>query len=154
MRHNLNKYLPIVVNELERLSQPLQSKGQLIGFAKSHCQDEALATALSEIFDVIGPFGRLDIRTHYQNELRHEFVSGSYWASEPFSKDMLWNSRTSATLVSPAIFLSDLELNQASDLVPLFTTAKEHDFSSLSSRVSCQVAGLLCLLVVVCLKKN
>jgi chaperonin GroEL len=131
LRYYLIKYSPVVTEELERLSQPLQSKDQLVGFATSHAQDEALAIALGEIFDVIGPFGRLDVRTHYQNELRHEFVSGNYWASEPFSKEMLWSNRTSATLVNPAVFLSDLELNTASDLLPIFEAARARGNPSL-----------------------
>jgi chaperonin GroEL len=131
LRHTLNTYLPLLIQELERLSQKLEGKEQLIGFAKAHCQDEAVATALGEIMDVVGPFGRVDVRTHYQNTLHYEFVNGSYWISEPFSRDMLWNNRTSATLSNPAIFLSDLELNQTRDLLPLFTAATERACPSL-----------------------
>lgn len=131
LRQNLNKRLPIFMAELERLRYSVQGKNQLVALAKSQCQDQELATELGEIFDVIGPFGRLDIRTHYQTKLHTEYVDGSYWPSEPFSKDMLWHHRTSATLVEPAIFLSDLDFDQTDDLIPIFKAASQRAYSSL-----------------------
>src|SRR5437899_987307 len=77
-----------------------------------------------EMFDVIGPYGRLEIRSGHGQRLEREYVEGSYWDGPLFSPHMVSDAiRQRALLEEPAILVSNLEVREPSELIPLMEPA-------------------------------
>ena len=57
--------------------------------ARTLCREEDMAGLMGEAFDLIGEYGRLEIREDYGRVLRREYVEGNYFHSGLFSRVML-----------------------------------------------------------------
>jgi chaperonin GroEL len=132
MRRVLENTLPVILDELDRMSFRLEGQTALTHMARSLCHDEELAALLGEAFDLLGEYGRLDIREDYGSALRLEYVEGSYFQSGLFSRVLLpENSVAKATLENPAIFLCDFEIDDHRELFPLLQAANGANVSGL-----------------------
>lgn len=147
MRAAFDRCVPLLLAELERQTVHLQGKDQLAGLAASIAKDLPLAKLLGEIFDIIGEFGRLEIRSGRSQELEREYVEGIYWDGGWFSRDFLNNPQLlRAETEAPRLLVSDLEINDPLDLVPLLKLCVENQVKELvvvSSTFSDRVMGLL-----------
>jgi chaperonin GroEL len=122
----------LVRDELLTMAQPLSGESQLRDVAASVSQDAELADLLGEVFDVIGEFGRLDVRVGQRRESRREFVEGAYWPASVHTAaplDGLPNQR--AELLNAAVVLSDLEIDDPHDLSPSVEAARAAGAASL-----------------------
>ncbi len=69
---------------------------------------------------MIGPFGALETRSGRSRDLHYEYVDGSYWHSSLFSKAMIRDKMLNHRhLKNAAVCISDLEIQDPRDLVPL-----------------------------------
>ena len=59
----------------------LSARARLAEYAQSICHDADLAGVLAEAFDMLGPDGRLEVRSGRSRELLLEFFDGIYWES-------------------------------------------------------------------------
>jgi chaperonin GroEL len=124
LRDHLNRALPVILSELDRMTFYIEGKTALAGIAESICHDPDLADLLGEIFDIIGEHGQLDIRSDNARGLRRDYVDGMYWNGGLFSRTMiadLANMRTDYE--NAALFLSDFEIEEPRDLVPVIEAA-------------------------------
>lgn len=124
LRTHMERALPIILSELDRLTFHVEGKEALAGIAGSICHDPDLAELLGEIFDIIGEHGQLDIRSDNARGLRREYVEGMYWNGGLFSRTMvsdLVNMRTD--FENAALFLCDFETEEPRDLVPVIEAA-------------------------------
>ena len=80
--------LPSLLDGLFQQCQSLKGCKMITDYAFSACHDRELADALGGIFEVIGPYGRLDIRKGYTDCLQVDFVSGRFWESRLLSPRM------------------------------------------------------------------
>jgi chaperonin GroEL len=86
--------------------------------AKNICYDLQMADLLGEIFDVIGEYGRLDIRTGRGREMEREYVEGIYWKGAILSRLMISDEKRLRTdLENAVIVLSDLDVQEPRDLI-------------------------------------
>ena len=100
-----------------------ESRG-LAQVAESICYDAGLAKLLGEIFDIIGAYGRLDIRKDHSRILRREYIEGMAWDSGVFSRDMIVNRAELQTVYEePALVLADLKVNDPRHIMPLLEIA-------------------------------
>ena len=124
LRYHIERALPVILNELERMTFHVEGKEALAGIAESICHDPDLAQLLGEIFDIISEHGQLDIRGDNARGLRREYVEGMYWSGGLFSRTMvtdLANMRTDYE--NAALFLCDFETEEPRDLVPVIEAA-------------------------------
>jgi len=122
LRRNLEKGLPLILDQLEQMAVPVEGKEQLTRIAESICYDHEMARMLGEIFDIIGEYGQLETRSGRSRELEREYVEGMYWKSQPFSRDMLMDkARYRTDLEDAAILISDLQIEEARQLVPVIS---------------------------------
>jgi chaperonin GroEL len=147
LRTHLERGMRLILSELERQTQPLQGKKKLAGLAGTICFDEELANRLGEIFDIIGPYGRLEVRKGNGYELVREYVEGMYWDSGMRSREMA-NSEHGlrANLENAAILISDLEIETADQLLPLLQLAYKNGIKQvllISSTLSERAMGIL-----------
>lgn len=132
MRRHLEAALPHILNTLDDMASVLEGQKALTNMARSLCQDEDLAALLGEAFDLMGEYGRLDIRDDYGRVLRREYVEGSYFYAGMFSRVLLpENSAGRATFENPAVFLCDFEVEDHRDLFPLLQVANQESLEGL-----------------------
>ncbi|MEZ4669625.1 MAG: TCP-1/cpn60 chaperonin family protein [Anaerolineae bacterium] len=132
MRRHLESAIPLIVETLETMSVQLDGQIALTNMARSLCHEEDMAHLLGEAFDLIGEYGRLDIREDYGRVLRQEYVEGNYFHSGMFSRVMLpEDSVAKARLENAAIFLCDFEISDHKELFPVLQTANSANVEAL-----------------------
>lgn len=132
LRQHLEAAVPSIMDCLEAQSMPISGERMLTQVAESVCHDAELAAALAEIFDVIGPYGRLEIRPGRTRGFETEYIDGTYWKSGVFSERMIHDKlRNRRQLQNVAVFISDFELQDPHDLIPLMKAAVRPDVNSL-----------------------
>lgn len=127
LRRYLEEGLKLIVNCLEAQTRPLEGQEQLTQMAQTICYDPALANLLGEIFDIIGEYGQLEVRSSRGRELEREYVEGIYWDAGLLSRLFLPDGSTRRDAQSSfrveyenaAVLLSDFDIDDAEDLVPI-----------------------------------
>ena len=110
----------------------LEGKDQLTRLAETICFEPELARILGEIFDIIGEFGRLEIRAGQGRTMEREYVEGMYWDGGIFSREMVSNPGSGrAQLEDAAILASDLEIKEPETVLHILGTAVRADVKSL-----------------------
>ena len=132
LRHYLEQGMQLILCELSMMAIPTKGRRRLAEVAESICHDPALAQPLGEIFDTIGEFGHLEIREGYDRQVRREFVVGTYWDSQLLSQAMVTNqAKGRADLEEATILISDLELDNADEMMRFLARAKQANLFNL-----------------------
>lgn len=147
LRHYLEEGLKDILDVLGAAAKPIRGKILLSQFAETICHDAALSKMLGEIFDIIGPYGRLEIRKSEGLKLEREYVEGMYWDKGLLARGMANDEHgLNAQLENTAIFISDLDIESPVDLVPVLQAAIEIGFRSLliiAREISDRAIGIL-----------
>ena len=136
MRRYLENALPLILSEMDRIVFQLEGQAALTDMARSLCHDDDMAALLGEAFDLVGAYGRLEIREDYGRGLRRDYVEGCYFHTGVFSRSLLPGSSAAEienklTLENPAIFLCDFEIDDHKALFPVMQTAHAAGIKSL-----------------------
>lgn len=147
LRRHLETGMHQILDTLDTQVTQLQGKQELTGLANTICYDPELSKMLGEIFDIIGAYGRLDVRKGNGREMIREYVEGMYWKSGWRSKEMTnADSGLRANLENTAILISDLEIETPEQLVPLLQLAVRNQIKQIllvSQTLSDRALGLL-----------
>ncbi len=146
----LQKYLEQgtkeILEHLRTMTCPVSSKEQLTGIALSLCHEKLLAEILGEIVDVLGEFGRLELRKGGVDS-EWTFVEGSYWAGGVLSKQFVERQPNLRTeLEDVGVLITDFELEDPRDLPPVLKLAIAQGFTKLllvAKKVSDNVVAFL-----------
>lgn len=132
LRQYFEKGMLIILDALDRQTTQIHGKQRLAGLARAICYDEELAKMLGEIFDVIGAYGRLEVRKNSGRELVREYVEGMYWTSGLRSREM-GNTEYGLrlNLENAHILISDFDIETPDQLVPLLQMAVENNVTQL-----------------------
>jgi len=132
LRHYLEKGARVILNELAGMTIHLQGQEPLAQIAESICYDPPLAQMLGEIFDIIGEYGRLEIRSGRGRELEREYVEGMYWERGLVSREMITDRTKFRTeMENAAILISDLDIEDPRQLLPVIAVAIEAELCAL-----------------------
>ena len=125
LRRHLESGLALILGELAtRVTYP-RGQARLTELAQSICYDPPLARLLGEIFDIIGEYGRLDIRASQARTMEREYVEGMYWKGGAISREMIADKLKLRTeMENVAVLVSDLKLTDPDTVVPLIAAAK------------------------------
>ena len=124
LRRRLMDLLPGLSARLAAEARPLRSEAALQALAFSVCYDEEMAAALGEIVFTVGQYGQIDIRAGHGRSVEYNYVEGSYWKGGVQSKEMLRGSqRMVVELQDAAILVTDMDIEEPSELVPLMQFA-------------------------------
>ncbi len=147
LRRYLEKATPVILDELTGMTIHLEGKERLAQIAEAICYDPPMAKLLGEIFDIIGEHGRLEIRSGRGRELEREYVEGMYWETGLFSREMIADHTLFRTqLENAAILISDLEIDDPRQLLPVIGMAMQAEIRALliiASRLSDHAVALL-----------
>jgi len=150
LRRHLEAGMRLIDDTLAEKTIHFSARNRKIKFAqvaKSICYDPAMAEYLGEIFDIIGEYGVLDIRSGRGRELEREYVEGMYWKGKLLSRQMITDHARSRTdLENAAILISDCEVENPNDLLPALKLALQADLKSMlivAKRVSDLTVSML-----------
>jgi chaperonin GroEL len=146
LRRALEQAARDVAGSLGEMAAPLEGRAQILGVAAAVCDDPQLAKYLSEIFERIGEYGPLEVRSSPGRELKRQYVDGIYWRGGVFSR--LWLDKTTQRVELPGagILISDLALESPRALVPLLelaARARIHTLAVVASKMSDGVLALM-----------
>jgi chaperonin GroEL len=132
LRQHFEKGLLLLLDQLDQQTMQIYGKQRLAGLARAICYDDELAKMLGEIFDIIGAYGRLEVRKSSSRELDREYVEGMYWAGGLRSREM-GNAQYGLrlNLENAHILISDLEIETPDQLVPLLQMALQNNVKEL-----------------------
>src|SRR5262245_5808496 len=124
LRRHLEAGARLIVDLLAARTLQVEGPGQYAGLAETICSDQELSAALGEMFDMIGPYGRLELRSGNTRQLEQQYVEGSYWDGALFSPHMVTDPiRGRALLEQPAVLLSNIEVQEPSQLIAAMEAA-------------------------------
>lgn len=125
LRRYLEAGRQLILAELDRQVTYPQGKERLQQIAESICYDPPLARMIGEILDIIGEYGRLEIRTSRGRTLEREYVEGMYWKNGVYVREMLADPiKLRTEMENTAILISDLKIDDPDQLVPAIAVAK------------------------------
>ena len=132
LRKHLEHGARLVLDVLSEMAIQVTGKDKLAQIAHAICHDQELATMLGEIFDIIGEDGHLEIRSSQGRGIEREYVEGAYWKGKLFSRQMINDFKHNrARLEDAAICISDLEIDNPQDLIPLLEMVLKSGMTSL-----------------------
>ena len=132
LRHHLEKAAGLILDQLGHMTFPISGREKLSGLAETICYDPPLASMLGEIFDIIGPYGNVDVRSGRSRDLEREYVEGMYWNGGVFSREMIADPALGRVqLEDAAILISDLDANEPQDLLPILEAATQAGIKAL-----------------------
>lgn len=132
LKHHLELGLHLILDELSRTSTPVSGPEQLARVAQSICYDPSMAKLLGEIFDIIGEYGRLEIRPGRSRHDEREYVEGLYWERGLVSREMVTDHiRLRTEFENGAILISNLDIEQPRQLFPALEVALRHNLRAL-----------------------
>jgi chaperonin GroEL len=147
LRTYLEEGMRVIFDELSGMTSPLEGKEALARVAESICYDPPLAKMIGEIFDIIGVYGRLEIRSNNTNRLEREYIEGMYWEGGVLSRTMFTDPTSlRAELEDAAILVTDLAIEDPRDLTKLLTIVAKAKIEALlivAKDVSQACVGLL-----------
>ncbi len=139
-RKHLEHGAQVILEHLVGLARPVEGPEMLTRVAESVCFEPSLAKLLGEIFDIIGEYGRLELRDGRGLESEREYVEGIYWDGGLLSRAMLApmertmpmpgfrptdQTALRAEAENAAILLTNLDIQDAGELVPVLRMAIE-----------------------------
>jgi chaperonin GroEL len=124
VRRGLEKAAAVVGSELARLAQPLRDPAQVRGLATSIIGDESLGGYVEEVFDVVGEFGAVEVRSHYGRGHAVRFVNGAHW-NQGWASSYFTTEGGTAIVDEPYLLLTNRHLTQADELLPALEAVRQ-----------------------------
>ena len=148
LRHYLEEGAQLILDELTDMTIRVEGKEQLAQIAQSICNDPPLARMLGEVFDIIGEYGQIEIETIRSRDLKREYVDGMYWeATGLLSREMITDqARGLVEMENASILISDLDIEESNQLLPVLTAASKSGIRSLliiANKLSTSAISLL-----------
>jgi len=132
LKQHLEQGMRLILEELTGKSRAVSGAEQLSQVARSICYDASMAKLLGEIFDIIGEYGRLEIRPGRSRQDEREYVEGLYWDRGLVSREMVTDAgRQRTEFENGAILISNLEIEQPQQLFPALEMALRQEVRSL-----------------------
>ena len=147
LRHHLETGMHLILNQLNEIAVPLEGQAKLAQLAESICFEPRLAEMLGEIFDNIGEYGQLELRTGRSQTLERDYIEGSYWDGGLLVREMINDqAKQRAELTNASILISDLDLEDPHELLPVLAMAKQagiHNLLIVANKLTDSVTALV-----------
>jgi chaperonin GroEL len=119
LRLGLERGLHVASAELHNQVQAIDLPSEIAAVAFAAVGDEKLATLIGEVVDSVGRDGAVLFENGVGAETVCEYQDGLSWNEGYLSHFLLKPGETTARLLNPRIFLSDIAVEQAEQLLPV-----------------------------------
>ncbi|MCY4115838.1 MAG: chaperonin GroEL [Caldilineaceae bacterium] len=141
LRPQLERAARTAASVLRAQARPLSGQEEIARCALAICHDEKMADLLGEILYITGGEGYVNVLESRRRGLEREYFDGSYWTGSWISATMITDiAKREAIHDDPAIFISDLDLREADEILPLMEATLAAGRKSLFMLVE-QVSG-------------
>lgn len=123
VRRGLERATDAVSAELGRLARPLDSPDLIRGLATSITGDETLGRSIEEAFDVVGPYGAVDVRTHFGRGHAIRFINGVAW-NQGWASSYFTTDGGTAILKEPYLLFTNHVLSETEQLLPILEAVR------------------------------
>lgn len=122
LRIYLEQGLRDILAALDAMAFHVSGKQELTRLATAISRDQELGALLGEIFDIIGEYGRLEIRNGQGRSYEREYVEGMYWNGGLLSRALITDvNRQRTELENAVILMSDLSVEDPRELIPVLS---------------------------------
>lgn len=118
IRRGLEQALQVALIALHAQRQPLEQADQIIALATAITHDEQLGRYIEEIFDTVGPYGAVDVRTHYGRGHDRQYIPGTFW-NQGWVSSYFATAAGTALLKEPYLLLTNRHLHSGRELAPI-----------------------------------
>jgi chaperonin GroEL len=133
VRKHLEKGMEIVIDELKGMATRLEGQKKIAEVAESICYDHEMAGILGEVFDFLGEFGHLEIRSGRSRQIEREYVTGTFYKMPLFTAEMIKDrDKLMAYAEDVPVFVSDLDFDDSAQFSPLLRVAGESGIKALA----------------------
>jgi chaperonin GroEL len=113
-----------VVAFLHDQVKSLQGQDMITRCAMAVCHDEEMARLLGELFYMTGGNGYVRAKEWNRRSLNREYFEGCYWTGSWASPYMINDpARQEVRLENAAIFVTDLDIKEADEIIPVMEAA-------------------------------
>lgn len=147
LRRELESGLKLILGHLDAQAIAVKSHEQLYSLARSASHDEELAQQFSEIFEVLGEYGRLELRKGQRRESHIAYQAGSYWNRGAVTQEAVEKTHSQQVMLDDvAILISDLSITEPHHLIPAIGAALTRGATALiviANQFDARVLGML-----------
>jgi chaperonin GroEL len=147
LRAYLEKGARAILDHLTGMTVHVTGQEKLVQVAQTLCHDPDLSKMLGEVFDIVGEYGRVEIRAGRSRSLEREYVEGMYWESGLIAREMIIDHRKGRReFENAAVLISDVEVENLHQLLPALDMALKAKIPALlivASQLSADALALL-----------
>ncbi|MEZ4863888.1 MAG: chaperonin GroEL [Caldilineaceae bacterium] len=118
LRRGIERALPLLLNELTQQALPLEQPAQIAALGRTITQSAQLGDYIEEIFDTVGAFGAIQVRTNYQRTHDRRYIQGAFW-NQGWVSSSFTTEAGKAVLEQPYILFTNQPLSRADHLLPI-----------------------------------
>src|SRR5271165_3463833 len=120
LKRGLDKGVTAVVEELKRLSKPVNTKEETAQLATVSSQDPEIGKMISEVMEQVGKDGVITVEESQGLTLERDFVDGMQFDRGYISPYMVTNAeRMEAELENPSILITDKKISAIAEILPI-----------------------------------
>jgi len=119
IRAGLERGLPVALAALRAQARPIELPADLARLVAGGLGDDHLAATIGQIVDAVGPDGAIMVEDAAGAATGYEYVDGMRWEQGGYvSTFLLKPGEHVGRVIEPRIFLTDVELDSAEQLLP------------------------------------
>jgi chaperonin GroEL len=124
LRIHLDRAADVLAAAIDAQARPIRDSKTIEGLSRSATHDRELADLVSEVVDITGAHGQVDLRDAHGAASRYELVEGTFWESGVLSDAFIdVTPRQRIGLIDAPVLLTDLDLNDPTPLIPVLEHA-------------------------------
>lgn len=124
LRRGLERAADAVQAELACLARPLDTPQRIRALATAIAGDVTLGNYIEEAFDVVGPYGAVDVRTHFGRGHALRFINGVAW-NQGWASSYFTTDGGTAILKDPYLLCTNHHLTEAGQLLPILEKVRQ-----------------------------
>ncbi|MFC1963323.1 chaperonin GroEL [Chloroflexota bacterium] len=120
IKRGVEKAVDSIVNELKKLSTPVQGREQIAQVASISAADDEIGNLIAEVMEKVGKDGVITVEESKGIKFETEFVEGMQFDRGYISPYFVSNAERMETIVEdPYILITDKKISAIADLLPL-----------------------------------
>ncbi len=120
VKRGIDRAVAVVVEELRKVSKPVETKDAIQSVASISANDPAIGTLIADAMDKVGKDGVITVEDNQAMATELEVVEGMQFDRGYIAAYMVTNpDRMEAVLEEPFVLISDRKISAISDLLPV-----------------------------------
>jgi chaperonin GroEL len=124
VRRGVERALGVLLAELRALAQPLERPEQIAALGTTITGDPILGEYIEEIFDTVGPYGAIDVRSNYARTHDRQYIHGALW-NQGWASSYFATEAGKAVVQKPYLLFTDRHLKSGAELAPIMGRVRE-----------------------------